>query len=159
MDTSDVIALAATCLSALALTYGWLANRKATRYTAQSNEMQGRLVEIEERREEAQAVTAQRAGLVLTLQSSPGRHGKDWRLILANHGEAEARNIEVTLDGTSIFDIGHVMTDSGEITLGAGNACRWAVAIGGGFRPPWQAIVNWEDDSGIPGEYKTTLTF
>jgi hypothetical protein len=63
------------------------------------------------------------------------------------------------LDGTSVFEIKHVLTDKEEIIIGPKNSCGWPLAICRGFRPPWDVIVTWADESGEPGEYKTTLTF
>ena len=76
-----------------------------------------------------------------------------------NQGDAAATNVQVTLDGTSVFEIKHVLTDKEEIIIGPKNSCGWPLAICRGFRPPWDVIVTWADESGEPGEYKTTLTF
>ena len=169
MTTPDVISVVAASISAIAvivsevaLVLGARANRKANRTAREANEIQGRLLAIEEERESQKARQCKRANLILSLERSLGSSGStNWRLRLENTGDAEARNVGVTLNEQPIQDINYVGKIAGQetIILGPHNSCGWPLAVCSGFTPPWNAVVTWEDESGQPGQYRTTLTF
>jgi len=158
MNALEIATVTVAVTSALALWLSWRANARSARNEKKSNEIQEQLLRIEEGREAQREAVERRASLVLALEeyfSSGGR--RDWRLRLENRGQCEAKEVNVTLNGKSIFEIGCVLVKKCPIVVGPGASWTCALAICSGFVPPWDAEATWQDESGEIGRYRTTL--
>jgi hypothetical protein len=167
MTTSEIVSIVAASISGLALlvsvvalVFSRRADAKSHQNAVRATELQEQMVKIEQRRDEERLVQRQRASLSIKLNPLwRNERVRAWQLVLNNNGSVEARNIRVSLDGRSIDDIDWIVKQKPlkEMTLGAGAPCNWH--IGSNWRPPpWHAIVEWDDESGQPGRYQTTLT-
>lgn len=146
---SDLISAGSLFVAVIALIVGMLANRKA-------NVTQLRLVEIEERREKDRQTQKNSAQLCAELRKME----KNYRLVLINQGNAEARNVRVMMDGIPLMK--HKATFSNKRLpdmVGAKSEVSCILAISMESAPPFKIEVKWEDDSGNDREYRTTLTF
>jgi hypothetical protein len=135
---ASLLSLAALLLSLLA----YLTSRKALR--------------IEEARERDRQAGARRAALRARLVGT----GLQEFLLLENSGQAEARDIEVRLDGTLFRDHPVAFKDESEFgPLGPGSEARYPIKLFHGVpSPPFELELTWRDDSGVAGRYRTTLT-
>jgi len=157
---TTIISGLALIVSVVAGVISYLANRKANKNVVRANELQEQMLGIERQRDADRLAQQHRANVVIKLQPLmiDGRV-RAWQLVLVNNGRVEARNIRVKLDGRSIDDLDWVVKPKTgkEMPLGAENTYSWH--IGSNWRPPpWDAIVEWDDESGQPGRYQTTLT-
>jgi len=143
---ANITALAAFVLSLVACigaAFAWV----------KSHNVQKRQVEIEEKRERDRLIEKSRARLVAQIVPEEGR------LRITNTGLAEARDIILTMDGKPVLEhpaIPHGVQDFH--LLGPGSSAEVPLAISLECQPPWQVKVVWNDDSGEPGHYRTTVT-
>ena len=79
MDESEIIAVASACIAGLALVQSWLAGRKASKATAEANDLikqqvalQDRLTQIEQSREHAKLMQSLQAVLRAELRQTDG---------------------------------------------------------------------------------------
>jgi len=116
-----------------------------------------RLLEIEEKREEDRNKLAQKA----QLQARIVKYGHNsHRLLIINNGEGEARNIGLKMDAKPFDDhFASVRNDSPAKIIGPHSEATCLLHIADECAPPWKIEISWEDDSGEPGHYKSTLTF
>jgi len=151
------------------------ASRKSAKAQETANRLQARLAEIEEQREEDRLVQKVKAELraellgkdkeiACTLSGSQLprllSHGMVYTLRISNVGEAPARNVTVTIDGKPVLERPAVPEAAREIRqVGPGSSFGYPLAITRGCHPPFEIDIAWEDDSGVPGQFKTTLTF
>ena len=80
--------------------------------------------------------------------------------MITNHGDAEARNVRVIMDGKPLEE--HktaVSNDHMPELVGSNSEISCLLAINMGNAPPFNVEIKWDDDSGIDKEYRTTLTF
>lgn len=150
MSPSDVIALIAVVIAALALYSSWRTGK-------QSNDLQRRLVQIEQSREHAQI----KQSLQAVLRAGLRNYGPESRrLFIRNSGQGTARNVKVTLDGKSIPEHPAVARDKQEASLiGPDSEISYLLPLTYDRLPPIKFSVTWDDDSGEPGQYNTILTF
>ena len=127
------------------------------RANARSHGIQARLLRIEEQRETDRLGQTRRAALRAEM---PQNERGSWRLYVTNDGLAEARNVRVTMDGKPFTEHG-AFVEGDEIgnVIGPGGENSCSLAIDRRCSPPFDLELNWEDDSGTPGRYRTTLTF
>jgi len=151
MSTSDAIAVASACIAGFALVQSWLAGRKASKATAEANDLikrqvvlQDRLTQIEQSREHAKLM----------------QYRSSWRLFVANTGQGTARNVAITLDGKPLLEHDAVPRGEQETKMiGPESEISYCMAICSGCCPPFDLEATWDDDSGQQGRYGTTLTF
>jgi hypothetical protein len=137
---ASLLSLAALVLSVLA----YLTSRKALR--------------IEQARERDRVAGARKAALRARIKRlSP----HDFDLLIENDGQAEAREIEVRLDGRPFREHPAAFADQCEVgPLGPGSQARYPLKITlDGPGPPFALELTWQDDSGEPGRFRTTLTY
>ena len=103
MSTSEVIAVASACIAGFALVQSWLAGRKASKATAEANDLikqqvalQDRLTQIEQSREHAKLMQSPQAVIRAVLRKTDRG---SWRLFVLNTGQGTARNVAIMLDG------------------------------------------------------------
>ena len=108
MATSEVIAVASACIAGLALVQSWLAGRKASKATAEANDLikqqvalQDRLTQIEQSREHAKLMQSLQAVIRAVLRKTDRGN---WRLFVTNTGQGTARNVTITLDGKPLLE-------------------------------------------------------
>jgi hypothetical protein len=148
-NASDWISAGSLVVAISALVVSVFANRKA-------NANQQRLVEIEEQRENDRQIQKLSAQLRPELR----RTGKGERLVIINQGNAEARNVRVTMDGKPLSEHkASVSNDRLPDMVGANSEISCLLALAMGCTPPFDVDVTWDDDSGDGKRYKTTLTF
>lgn len=148
-NTPDWASISSLIVSLFALWVSYKANLKA-------NANQQRLVEIEEQREKDRQIQKLSAQLCPELR----KNGNNYRLVIVNHGNAEARNIKVTMDGKPLSE--HKAAVSNDLLpdmVGANSEISCLLALAMGCTPPFDVDVAWNDDSGDGKKYKTTLTF
>jgi hypothetical protein len=164
MDESEIIAVASACIAGLALVQSWLAGRKASKATAEANDLikqqvaiQDRLTQIEQSREHAKLMQSLQAVIRAVLTKTDR---SSWRLFVTNTGQGTARNVTITLDGKPLLE--HEAIPRGEQearTIGPESEISYCMAICSGCTPPFELEATWDDDSGQQGRYGTTLTF
>ena len=164
MSTSDVVAVASACIAGLALVHSWLAGRKASKATAEANDLikqqvalQDRLTHIEQSREHAKLMQSLQAVIRAVLTKTDR---SSWRLFVTNTGQGTARNVTITMDGNPLLE--HEAIPRGEQeakTIGPESEISYCMAICIGRTPPFELEATWDDDSGQQGRYGTTLTF
>ncbi len=85
-----------------------------------------------------------------------------YALAISNKGNAEARNIDVTLDGQPVMEhptVGPMAELNSPVgLLGPGSSFRYNLLRTIGEPLPRMIEIKWEDDSNEPGYYRTTLT-
>ena len=152
---ADKTAIAAFVLSLGACIGSFVAWRK-------SHNVHKRQVEIEEKRERDRLIEKKKAKLVAEIVREAevrGRHaGTAHRLRITNKGQAEARDIKLTLDGKLMHEHPAILSGVQEVhLLGPGSSAKFPLAITSSRHLPSQVEANWTDDSGEPGHYRTTL--
>jgi len=170
---SDFIAICAILVSLLSVYFSFRANKNSLTLQKEQTEMQKRITQIEESRERYRITQSQKANLRAELQKKESTtayldkyhirvrdHGCDYRLLIINDGPGTARNVKAMLDGKPILEHPAIVSSQQEIgTIGPGSEISYIAAITNDCSPPFEFKVTWEDDSGEPGEYETTLTF
>ncbi len=146
--TSSLLAVCALAVSVWAA----YSSRKANREAA---EAQSKLARIEEQREADRLTRALQAALRAKLL--PDRNGSH-RLCVSNRGQSEARDIRIIVDGRPLGE--HLAFHSGMripevMEPGSEISCHVATFDS---NPPFEIEILWEDDSGVPGRYRATLT-
>lgn len=156
MAIPDLIAIGAILVSLLSIYFSFRANKKSLTLQKEQTEMQKRITQIEESRERERAIQSKKACLKAELRKN--KRGS-YRLVIKNSGQGTARNVKATLDGKPILEHPAINPGQQEITLiGPYSEISYIARITFGCRPPFKFKVTWEDDSGEPGEYETTLT-
>jgi hypothetical protein len=115
-----------------------------------------RMLALEEARERDRLRAQGKAVLTARLEE----HGQGHRLVIENIGAAEASNVNAKLDGKPIME--HEAMPRGEKEkrlIGSHSQVNYIMAISRGCVPPFELELTWEDASGEPGQYRTTITF
>lgn len=136
------------------------AHVRTSRISRESNDLQARLVALEEAREADRRAAQERAELTPHLEKRPGRSGRlRDMLVISNRGAAAAKDVHVTLDETPIDEHGAVMCDALPVpVIGPGADSAFVVAIDRDHAPPFHVRVMWSDGVGEERSYETTLT-
>lgn len=129
-----------------------------------SHRTQRRSLEIEEARETDRLHLQKRARLVAGIRkdivSRGRRSGEQHMLLVENTGEAEAREIVLTMDGQSVLEHPAIYRGQNEVRqVGPQSSFRYILSLTTQVRPPFDVEMTWTDDSGMPGQYRTTVTF
>lgn len=157
MSSSDIIALVAVVISALALFNSWRTGKKNNDLIGQQVELQQRLTQIEQSREYARMMQSLKAELRAELRSV-GRGS--YRLFIKNTGQGTARNVKVILDGKPVLEHPAIPRGEQEARLiGPGSEISYLMAISFDCHPPFELSITWDDESGETGKYGTSLTF
>jgi len=120
-------------------------------------DLQKRFLEIEETKEHEREKGASRAQLRAGIVDYGQRN---YRLVVENTGDCEARNVELKMDGKPFDDHRAAVNGDGKIDhIGPHSNATRLLALTLKCAPPFDFEASWEDDSGEPGYYRTTLTF
>lgn len=120
-----------------------------------------RLLAIEEIRERDRVIHGKRARLTGTTRKD--EHAR-FILEISNNGEAEAQNVSVVLDGLPLHEHPVIPKQrlpnppSDGFTLGPASHVRYILGPTQQTRGPFTLLLRWADESGQPGDYKTTLS-
>jgi hypothetical protein len=181
LDISNWINLGILVMTALVGILTWLGSRNAAREARQdqeaanaaadrsasaaeeANKIQTRLVEIEEQRHQQAALDEKKAALTASLDRTRKPSGQlinHWDLVVSNQGAATARNLAIKLKDKPFDPIRSASSPSRvcEIVIGPGAEIKCPVPGDAEFRPPFECELSWDDDSGIRGSWRSTLT-
>lgn len=154
---SDAASWAGVIIAIGSLIVSIIALIKSLRAQREANGVQRRVVEIEERREQERRLALRQAQLRPELKKTGSG---SYRFCLTNHGMAEARNVQVALDGVRLSDHRTAIRGNELPSLvGPGAEVGCILLISMDCTPPFQVDVRWDDDSGVGRSYRTTLTF
>ncbi len=157
MAISDLIAIGAILVSLLSVYFSFRANKNSLTLQKEQTEMQKRITQIEEAREQDRAIQSRKANLKAELRKV---ERNSYRLVINNFGQGTACNVEAKLDGQPILKHPAIASGQQEIKLiGPNSETSYIAGITLDCSPPFKFKVTWKDDSGVPGEYETTLTF
>ncbi len=129
---------------------------KTHRLGKENADLQGRLVKIEEAKEYERRKATSKA----RLQAAIVDHGqRNYRLVIENTGDCEARNVELKMDGEPFDEHQAAVNGDGKVShIGPHSQATQLLALTLQCSPPFEFEASWEDDSGETGHYKTTLT-
>lgn len=164
MAISDLIAIGAILVSLLSVYFSFRANKNSLALQKEQIEMQKRITQIEEAREQDRAIQSRKANLKAELQKV---ERNNYRLVINNSGQGTARNVKATLDGKPLSEHPAVLSfkEEDSLTIGPHSEIPYVMSItldmakDPGKLPSFEFEATWEDDSGELGEYETTLTF
>lgn len=149
---SLVVAIIAICVSI------WTHKR--------SHKLQARIVALEEAREKDRLAEKQKANLTAHItkeeisRTRTSRIYTKYYLVIENKGLSEARNVELLLAGKPVLEHSAIQnSQKDEIRhIGAQSSIKYEFSNGFMRELPLKTEITWEDDSGEPGKYSTTLT-
>ncbi len=156
MNPSLIISIVAVVISALAVGVAiWTHVR--------SHRLQGRIVALEETREKDRLAEKQKAYLTARLEKeivTRGTRSTDqYYLVVENKGLAQARSIDLKVDGRGVHEHPCFEDEILEASfLGPKSSFRYAISLTMGGPVPSRADIAWMDDSYEPGKYTTVLT-
>ncbi len=160
MTISIIISIITALVSVAAFWQSHCAAKRSAKLQEEQVEMQKRITQIEESRERDRVTQSRKANLSAKLQKV---EQNSYRLVINNSGQGTARNVKATLDGMPIMEHPAICHDREEdvLTIGQNSSVSYIMCIINipGKRPPFKFRVTWDDDSGEPGEYETTITF
>lgn len=124
---------------------------------------QKRQIQIQEARETDRITLKKKANLRVHIGRETLNRGmgsfEQYFLYIENKGLCDARNIELLVDGKRITEHGSFLKSTQEIThVGPESKCRYVLKMPIDTPVPSKAEITWEDDSGQPDKYSTTLT-
>lgn len=81
--------------------------------------------------------------------------------MITNEGAAQARAVQVTVDGQPIVEHERMLVTPDEVerVLGPGGRVRYKTLITFGAPPVFDVLVSWEDDSGELGLWHSQLSW
>jgi len=163
---SDLIAIGAILVSLLSVYFSFRANKNSLTLQKEQIEMQERITQIEEAREQDRAIQSRKANLKAELRKV---ERNNYRLVINNSGQETARNVKATLNGKPLSEHPAVLSSIEEdsLIIGPHSTISYVMFITNdmaedkhpGKLPSFEFEATWEDDSGELGEYETTLTF
>ena len=156
MTTNELISLlfsaGALLISCLALRGNLKATKQQAELGANQTELQNRLVQIEEAREQDRLAVMGRAALRARIETTPKR---DWRLVIENFGASSAIAVKTLLDGKLLASHPAFFANQ-EVHKTIPELSKVSYLLS---RPgPFEINVSWTDDSGKPGRYAGPIT-
>jgi len=143
------ISIASLILSIVAVSW----NIKLQR---ESNDLQKRIVLIEEEREYERKVKSRQADLRAQLRKEESKY----KLYIINLGQVEARNIRIKINGEPLEQ--HCTFVKGQFIpsyIGPGSKMSFLMAFSYDFHPPFEIELKWDDDYQKDRIRKDVLTF
>ncbi len=148
------ISIAIAFISVVAAAYFGL---KSQRLEKKNTDLQKRLLEIEETRENDRKRATSKAQLRAVIEEH-GNH--NYRLVIENTGDSEARNITLKMDGKPINEHPSSLVGDHDISqIGSHSRATRLLGLTLTCSPPFDFEASWEDESREVGLYRTTLTF
>lgn len=116
-----------------------------------------RMVALEESREQDRIQQKRRANVVARLERDSTT--KVLHLVFENTGAAEARGIQILMEGKPILKHPAMARNPKEIRqVGSNSSFRYLMMAKPSLMPPYTLDITWSDDSGQQGSYRTTVT-
>lgn len=142
-------------LSAAAVIVAIWSVREAKAQARRQDEIQRRLLSLENSRERDRLRSTRSAELRARIE----RGGRSDHLVIFNEGSAEARAIDAKLLGKPLSPDVDVLVADGEVarTLGPGSSARYVIALHMGSPPLMPVELAWEDDTGEPRTWRSDL--
>jgi hypothetical protein len=142
-------------LGVAALTVSGWAVIESRRTASAQTRLQERLLTLESARERDRLLDARRAQLRAEITHA----GLDYRLVVRNVGNAEARAVRVYVDDRPLSDHAIiVLSQDEEVSIfGPGVDVRYIMRIAIGSSRRYDVRIEWEDDSGEPGLWRSQL--
>lgn len=148
-----ILSIIAVIISAMVAVYTYLQGRK-------SNQLQERIVQLEEQREQDKQVAANQADVKAEIVQKPTNHGKlSKKFRIYNSGESQARNIRVWIDDEPVYDVGFIHIDEPFIEiLAPGSHVDFITSFSNDTPLNWKTTILWDDDSGKDRKFETMLS-
>ncbi len=142
-------------ISVGALIVSILSGIAAYRVQRAQTRVQERPLALETVRERGRLRETRRAKITGRVVRSETDHGTDYRLVITNEGLGSARLVRVHLDGRPLS--AHPMTaGQGEVSeLGPGANADYLLMVTMGSPDVITVAVEWDDDSGEPGMWRS----
>ena len=159
MSPSLIISIIATVISAIAIGASiWTHNR--------NHKLQVRIVALEEAREKDRLAEKSKANLTAKIikevlpRSGSIKIDTNYYLQIENKGSSGARDIKVMLDENPMFEHSSMCLEKEKKfeEIGPASPVRFRLFTADQLKVPHEISITWEDDSGEPGKYGTTLT-
>lgn len=143
-------------ISIAALTVAIVSGYATWRVSRRQAVVQEQLLSLESRREHDRITERSRA----MMRASIHRRGQnDSRLVVTNHGSAQARALIVTLDGVPVEQSEHMLgVDTPIRTLGPGARYDYRLLVHAASPDSYLVNIDWEDDTGEAGHWSSQLT-
>ena len=149
-----VISIISICIA------GWSAYN-SKKYSGQQTELQRRIVELEEQREEEKKRFQESAGIEAKIDfEETGGHRFPRKILIWNHGPADAKNLKVLVDGHPPSQVEHLITKKRNDTievLPAGDYYDYSFGNREENQASIEIIVMYDDPLAEENEYKTKL--
>lgn len=153
---SEPSAWTAVGISIVAVVASVFAIIASSRASARGNDLQERLLRLENTRERDRLTAVKRANVVAFMTGS----ARNRRLCFRNEGEGTARGIEVRVDGQTLEDYAYIIAPGRPITtLGPKAEASVIVANDLGSPDGVNVTVTWQDASDLAGRWESDLTF
>jgi hypothetical protein len=150
----DAASWASVVIAAVSMVVSLIAMFKSNKAQQEANAAQRKLVKIEEDRE----LERRSGSLEAHLKPSLRKMGSSYRLYIENSGAAEARNVRISMDGVPLSEH-RVGGDQIPLIIGPSSEASCLLALSLANHPPFNAEIQWDDESGLNHSYRTTLTF
>jgi hypothetical protein len=152
VSLTDLLAIG---LSIVAMIVAIWSARKANWSAEIANKLQSEALGIEKVRESERVVAERRASLRARFVSA----GDSYMLTIANDGHAEARELDVFVDGEPISK-NQMISNSDDTfpVIGAGAQVEYRFIGYDGMPRVYRVRLNWNDDSGTGRNWQSDLT-
>ncbi len=153
---SEPSAWTAIGISIVAVVASVFAIIASSRASARSNDLQERLLRLENTRERDRLTAIKRANVVAFMTGSAGNQ----RLFFRNEGEGTARGIEIRVDEETLEDYPYIIAPDRPITT-LGPKAEASVIATNEFGGPdgIHVSITWVDASELPGRWESDLSF
>ncbi|CAN5411624.1 hypothetical protein BH09GEM1_BH09GEM1_46030 [soil metagenome] len=85
--------------------------------------------------------------------------GNNWVLRIVNDGVAQARALNLRIDGIDAQESPHLIGAKEQVrVLGPSATVKYYLLAVFGGPTGWDVSLEWEDDSGVPGRWHSQLT-
>jgi hypothetical protein len=161
MNWEVIISGAAFLVSGIVAVYSYLQGRKSNEMQKEQTELQRRVVELEEQREEKKKRLQKKAEIRAVIDfEETGGHRLPRKILIWNHGPADAENIEVLVDGLPPSEVEYLYTERRNDTvevLPAGDYYDYSFGNREENQAPIDITVTYDDLLDEKQEYKTKL--
>ena len=148
-DTANLVLTAVTALIAL-----WaiiVSRQTASRQT----QLQERLLALEGSRERDRRLASTTAKVSAHFEGPTSTR----KLVVLNEGPSAARQISVTINGTPLIEHDRIPRGQQLVrNLGPGGRAAYLFSLTMGTPPVYTIAIEWEDDSGRPGNWSSELS-
>lgn len=153
MSMEIIISCFALLVSIIVVVYSFIQGRK-------SNQLQERIVNIEEQREKEkkeEKIKAEVKAEVVYRKTAKGKQASKFRVY--NQGAGAAQNVKIFIDDKPVKECDFVLADQNEYEIiAAGSEVKIPVATSKDSPSNWKTVIHWDDKTGTDNEFETILT-